>query len=122
MADRYYRKVDTLASQQDWAAAILQAREGYAHNPHRKEFLFQMGRAYLQTGDVDGAIETTEEFLEAYPYYINAHHNMGVAYVSRGDMDRALQHFDRVFEIIAEYGVTHYMVAQIYEIVSSFAS
>ena len=41
---------------------------------------------------------------------------MGVAYVSKGDMDRALQHFDRVFEIIAEYGVTHYMVAQIYEL------
>ena len=75
-----------------------------------------MGRAYLQTGDVDRAIETTEEFLEAYPYYINAHHNMGVAYVSKGEMDRALQHFDRVFEIIAEYGVTHYMVAQIYEL------
>ena len=40
---------------------------------------------------------------------------MGVAYVSNGDMDRALQNFDRVFEIIAEYGVSHYMVAQIYE-------
>ena len=115
-ADRYYRKVDALASQQDWAAAILQAREGYEHNPDRKEFLFQMGRAYLQTGDVDRAIETTEEFLEAYPYYVNAHHNLGVAYVSKGDMDRALQHFDRVFEIIAEYSVAHYMVAQIYEL------
>ena len=115
MADRYYRKVDALASQQDWAAAILQAREGYRHNPYRKEFLFQMGRAQLQAGDADAAIETTEEFLEAYPYYINAHHNMGVAYASKGDMDRALQHFDRVFEIIAEYGVSHYMVAQIYE-------
>jgi len=116
MADRYYRKVDALSSQQDWAAAILQAREGYEHNPDRKEFLFQMGRAYLQTGNIDAAIEATEEFLKAYPYYVNAHHNMGVAYVSKGDMDRALQHFDRVFEIIAEYGVTHYMVAQIYEI------
>jgi hypothetical protein len=115
-ADRYYRKVDALASQQDWAAAILQAREGYRHNPYRKEFLFQMGRAYLQTGNVDAAIEATEEFLKAYPYYVNAHHNMGVAYVSKGDMDRALQYFDRVFEIIAEYGVAHYMVAQIYEL------
>jgi len=116
MADSYYRKVGALSSQQDWAAAILQAREGYEHNPDRKEFLFQMGRAYLQTGNIDAAIEATEEFLQAYPYYVNAHHNMGVAYVSKGDMDRALQHFDRVFEIIAEYGVTHYMVAQIYEI------
>ena len=102
MADGYYRRVDTLAAQQDWAAAILRAKEGYRHNPYRKEFLFQMGRAHLQTGDVDAAIEATEEFLEAYPYYVNAHHNMGVAYVSKGDMDRALQHFDRVFEIIAE--------------------
>ena len=116
MADGFYRRVDALASQQDWAAAILQAREGYGHNPYRKEFLFQMGRAHLQTGNVDAAIETTEEFLEAYPYYVNAHHNMGVAYVSKGNMDQALQHFDRVFEIIAEYGVTHYMVAQIYEL------
>ena len=75
-----------------------------------------MGRAHLQAGNVDAAIETTEEFLQAYPYYVNAHHNMGVAYVSKGDMDQALQYFDRVFEIIAEYGVTHYMVAQIYEL------
>ena len=116
MADGFYRRVDALASQQDWVAAILEAREGYERNPDRKEFLFQMGRAYLQTGDVDRAIATTEEFLEAYPYYVNAHHNMGVAYVSKGDMDRALQYFDRVFEIIAEYGVARYMVAQIYEL------
>ena len=116
IADGFYRRVDALASQQDWAAAILQAREGYDHNPYRKEFLFQMGRAHLEAGDVDAAIEKTEEFLEAYPYYVNAHHNMGTAYVIKGDMDRALQHFDRVFEIIAEYGVTHYMVAQIYEL------
>ncbi len=116
MADRFYRKVDALASQQDWAAAILQAREGYGHNPYRKEFLFQMGRAHLQTGNVDAAIEATEEFLAAYPYDVNAHHNLGVAYVRKGDTDQALQHFDRVFEIIAEYGVTHYMVAQIYEL------
>ena len=116
MADGYYRKVDALSSQQDWAAVILQAREGYRYNPYRKEFLFQMGRAQLQAGNADAAIEATEEFLKAYPYYVNAHHNMGVAYVGKGDMDRALQHFDRVFEIIAEYGVTHYMVAQIYEI------
>jgi len=75
-----------------------------------------MGRAHLQAGNVDAALEKTEEFLEAYPYYVNAHHNMGAAYASKGDMDQALQNFERVFEIIAEYGVTHYMVAQIYEL------
>ena len=93
----------------------LQAEEGYSYSPYRKDFLFQEGRAYLATGNVDGAIEMIEEFLEAYPYHVNAHHNLAVAYVRKGDMDRAFQHFDQVFEIVPQYSVTNYVVAQIYE-------
>jgi len=115
-ADGYYRRVVELASQNDWAAVTLQAEEGYSYYPYRKDFLFQKGRAYLATGNVDGAIETTKEFLEAYPYHVNAHHNLAVAYVRKGDMDRAFQHFDRVFEIVPQYSVTNYVVAQIYEV------
>ena len=115
-ADGFYRRVVELASQNDWAAVTRQAKEGYSYYPYRKDFLFQQGRAYLATGDVDGAIATTEEFLEAYPYHVNAHHNLAVAYVRKGDMDRAFEHFDRVFEIVPQYSVTNYVVAQIYEV------
>jgi len=115
-ADGYYRRVVEFASQNDWSAVTLQAEEGYSYYPYRKDFLFQKGRAYLATGNVDGAIETTEEFLEAYPYHVNAHHNLAVAYVRKGDMDLAFQHFDRVLEIVPHYSVTNYVVAQIYEV------
>ena len=36
--------------------------------------------------------------------------------LARGTWIKLCNIFDRVFEIIAEYGVTHYMVAQIYEL------
>jgi len=115
-ADGYYRRVVELASRNDWAAVTLQAEEGYSYYPYRKDFLFQKGRAYLATGNVNGSIETFEEFLEAYPYHVNAHHNVAVAYVQKGDMDLAFQHFDRVLEIVPQYSVTNYVVAQLYEV------
>jgi len=117
-ADWYYRRVDALAYQKNWAAVISQAKEGFQYYPYqyRKDFLFQMGQAYLETGNLDAAIEVTKEFLEVYPYYLTAHHNIGLAYARRGDVDLALDHFDRVFEIVPEYGESHYVVAQIYEL------
>ena len=116
-ADWYYRRVDALAYQKNWAAVISQARQGYQSYPnrYRKDFLFQMGRAYLETGNLTGVIQTTREFLETHPYYLPAHHNIGLAYARRGEIDLALEHFDRVFEIVPEYGASHYVVAQIYE-------
>jgi len=116
-ADWYYRRADALAVQQNWAAVISQARQGYQSYPnrYRKDFLFQMGRAYLETGNLTGAIQNTREFLETHPYYMTAHHNLGLAYARRGDMELALEHFDRVFELVPEYGASHYVVAQLYE-------
>jgi len=114
-ADGYYRRVDALGYQKNWAGVISQAKEGYEYYPQRKDFLFQMGRAYLETGNLDAAIEVTEQFLEVYPYYLNARHNVGLAHARKGEMDLALENFDRVFEIVPEYGESHFVVAQIYE-------
>ena len=116
MADWYYRRVDTLAYQKNWAAVISQAKKGYLYYPLRKDFLFHMGSAYLETGNLEASIETTKEFLETHPYYMTAHHNIGLAYARSGDIDPALEHFDRVFELVPEYGESHYVVAQIYEL------
>jgi len=43
-----------------------------------------------------------------------------LAYARRGGIDLALEHFDRVFELVPEYGESHYVVAQIYEIRNEF--
>lgn len=43
-----------------------------------------------------------------------------MAYARRGGIDLALEHFDRVFELVPEYGESHYVVAQIYEIRNEF--
>ncbi len=114
MADWYYNRVDAAFSNQNWAEVVLQARKGYPYYPYRKEFLFAEGRAHLEAGDTDAAIEATEEFLEAYPHSMNAHYNVALAYVRKGDMDLAFQHFDRVFEILPKFGPAHFEVAQLY--------
>jgi tetratricopeptide (TPR) repeat protein len=108
--------VDVLAYQKNWAGVIAQAEKGYPYYPLRKDFLFHMGSAYLETGNLDASIEATKEFLETHPYYLTAHHNIGLAYARGGDMDPALEHFDRVFQLVPEYGESHYVVAQIYEL------
>lgn len=116
MADWYYRRVDALTYQKNWTGVISQAKKGYPYYPFRKDFLFHLGSAYLETGNLEASIEATKEFLETHPYYMTAHHNIGLAYARRGDMDLALEHFDRVFELVPEYGESHYVVAQLYEL------
>jgi len=114
-ADWYYQRTKIASDRKVWAAVISQAREGYRYNPYRKDFLFELGRAYFETGDEDAAIEATEEHLESYPYYVNGHHNAAVAYVRKGDLDRAYQHFDQVLEILPGHGKAHFVLAQLHE-------
>ena len=115
-ADWYYMRAKTAAAREVWPAVISQAREGYRYDPYRKDFLYDLGQAYFETGQDDAAIEVTGELLESYPYWANAHHNIAVSYVRKGDLDRARQHFDQVFEIIPGYGKSHFVVAQLHEI------
>ena len=114
MADWYYNRVDVAFRNQIWTSVVPEARKGYRYYPYRKEFLFAEGRAHLEAGNADAAIEVTEEFLEDYPHSMNAHYNVALAYVRKGDMDLAFQHFDRVFEILPKYGPAHFEVAQLY--------
>jgi len=115
-ADWYFRKVDAASQRQDWAEVISQAKEGYPYYPNRKEFLFRMGKAYFETGNLDAGIEATEEFMEAYPYYANGHHNLGMAYALKGDEDSAFRHFNQAFEILPSYAKSHFAVARLHEL------
>jgi len=114
-ADWHYQRAKIASDGEAWAALIAQAREGYRYYPYRKDFLFELGRGYFETGDDDAAIEATKEHLKFYPYYVNAHYNIALSYVRKGDLDRARQHFDQVFEIIPEHGKAHFVVAQLHE-------
>ena len=118
-ADWHFRKSEDAGLQGNWAAVISQANEGYQYYPHRKEFLFRIGKAYFETGELDAGIEATKEFLEAYPYFANAHHNIGMAYALKGDEKAAFRHFDTAFEIIPTYAKSHFAVAQLYELRSN---
>jgi len=115
-ADLYFKKMVMASQRKDWAAAISHGREGYQYLPSRKEFLFHVGQAYFETGNLDAGIEATKEFMKAYPYFANGHHNIGMAYAVKGDEDSAFHHFNQAFEIIPTYAKTHFAVAQLYEL------
>jgi len=115
-ADLHFKKMVMAAQRKDWAAAISHGKEGYQYFPYRKEFLFHVGKANFETGNLDAGIEATKEFMKAYPYYANGHHNIGMAYAVKGDEDSAFHHFNQAFEIIPTYAKTHFAVAQLYEL------
>ena len=45
---------------------ISRASQGYQYYPYRKDFLFRLGKAYFETGDLDAGIEATKEFTKGH--------------------------------------------------------
>lgn len=102
-ADQHYFKVSSLEKISAWEPLIREAEKAYALDPRRLTTLSYMGRAYVETGKHEKAIEVLRKIVEGYPYHINALLNLGVAMSNLGRMEEALETYRRVLSIKPNY-------------------
>ena len=66
-----------------------------------------LGLAFLNKGDLDGAIEHFYKAIEIKPTYALVHSNLGIALRRQGMPDQALLHFTRALEIDPTLAAAH---------------
>lgn len=97
-----YRKERKVAREEEQAA-----RQDIDRLRHRTALL-QMGRAYMELGDVDSALLAYEEAIAIDPSYANAYSDLSVAYRYKGDYEKAIVYSRRALELDPENVDYHY--------------
>jgi Tfp pilus assembly protein PilF len=58
-----------------------------------------LGRAYLQKGELDLAIQELEKALKINERQIGVHYDLGIAYLRKGDKEKAAAAFNKVIDL-----------------------
>ena len=73
------------------------------------------GRALLDAGDADGALETFERVLAANPAYADVHYLVGLVHERGGRLPEASAAFERALEINPAYAECALALGSVYE-------
>ena len=79
----------------DYQKALHHFKKAIEINPDYAPAYNGLGGAYLQAGNVDGAIYCLEKALELKPDFGRALYNLGLAHLDKGNRARALDYFNR---------------------------
>lgn len=63
--------------------------------PDNPEYLYMLGRAYLNAGETENARSTLERALTINPDNASAQHGLGICYMRVADYERAVGHLER---------------------------
>ncbi len=74
----------------------------------------QVGKAYIERGDDDAAVEYFNRAIEANPMWGEAYEQLGLARMKSGDMDAALQLLKRAVEILPDLASAHRALAMVH--------
>jgi tetratricopeptide (TPR) repeat protein len=120
--NEYYQVGFAAYEAQDWVgardamAALIAAIEGMAGDEvdvMRASSLEILGRAQLETGDVDGALATYDQLLAVNPDSVPAHFWKSEGHVRAQDYDAALPHVRRAAELAPDDATMQYNVGVI---------
>jgi tetratricopeptide (TPR) repeat protein len=67
--------------------------------PSDHEYIYNMGNAYYNLGNLSGAVEMYEDCLKINPGYESAWFNLGVCYYKQHNYAEALEKFKKVLEL-----------------------
>ena len=114
LSDKFYHKMDSAEKSKLWEASIAESNKAILHNPYRKKIYSYMGRAYVESGQNEKAIEAILKCLDVYPNHMNAWINLGVAYGNTNNYDQALNCYKKVIKIKEDYAKPYNNMANIY--------
>lgn len=69
--------------------------------------VFVLGNLYLQSRDLDAAIQAYQQALDKFPNYRRVFKNMGVVYLQQEQYDLAIKHFAKAIELGDRDGKTY---------------
>ncbi|MGB9598227.1 MAG: tetratricopeptide repeat protein, partial [Minisyncoccales bacterium] len=64
--------------------------------PFNTDILFELGRLYFNTNEIDLAIEQWKKVIELVPGHVNALYSLATAYQKKGDIATAISFLERV--------------------------
>jgi len=87
----------------DAIALYKRILEEYPRTPTAPLAQFSLGNAFLQSNDLDSAIETYKRFIATYGSNISllglVHQKLGYAYLLKGDLEQAVKTYSTILEI-----------------------
>ena len=75
-----------------------------------------LGIAYRQTGQLDGALEALQKAIELNPENAAAHHQVAIIHREQGRFDAALEAYSRALELAPDYALAHRNIGILYDL------
>jgi tetratricopeptide (TPR) repeat protein len=75
---------------------------------------YNLGRAYLNRGELARGISEVQEVLRLYPAFPGAHHTLGLAYTEQGDFDLAITYLQRALTLQPNLAAARNHLGRIY--------
>jgi len=113
-SDSHYAKMTKLERLRRWNDVIREGKIAAYYAPYRKKIYSYIGRAYVEIGKPEKAVEALNQVIEAYPNHMNALLNLGVAYANMKRYDKALKTYEKVIRIKPDYAKVHNNLGNIF--------
>ncbi|HUL38125.1 MAG TPA: tetratricopeptide repeat protein [Thermodesulfobacteriota bacterium] len=81
---------------------------------HKARPYVNLGFAYLESGQYDKALETTQKGIDLDPKFAGAYYNLGIIYQKIGDLDKAIAMGKKSREIDPELHMAEFLLGSIY--------
>jgi tetratricopeptide (TPR) repeat protein len=75
---------------------------------------FNLGRSYLEAGDLARGITELQEALRLYPTFAEAHETLGLAYTEQGKYEQALSHLQQAITLHPGLAVSRNHLGRLY--------
>ena len=83
-------------------------------NPDSAQAQFELGNAYVRTGEWVKAVEAYKKTIELDPNYQTAYANLGVVYYQQGQFDLAVSQYEKALELDPNDGEVAYNLGALY--------
>jgi tetratricopeptide (TPR) repeat protein len=94
--------------------ARLAYQEAIRLDPQFPSAHYNLGRLWLQQGELKRGMAEVKRALQLYPDFAQAHETLGMAYTEQGQLDKATAHLERALAIQPESATARNHLARIY--------
>ncbi len=94
--------------------AQLLYREAVRADPSFPSARYNLGRSYLEQGDVTRGIAEVQEAIRLYPKFAEAHETLGLAYIEQNQWDAAIRHLKLALEVKPELTIGRNHLGRLY--------
>ena len=103
LCDKYFYAIQYMEKEGMYGDILVDGEKAHSYNNYRTDVLASMGRAYLETGATEKAVEILEEVINKNPYNLNALFILGVAYTNADRTEKAFETFRRVLKLKPDF-------------------